>query len=216
MAAKVRYLIERDGRYHARVVVAKRLRPILKKVELSVALGADRREALRKLPRAVAQFQEQIAEAERRLSESERATAPPIAFDAVRAARALYDNSVAFDSELRDATPLYSRFGHPDEAYIEDLKSIAAGRLRDNEMPRIFLTNIRQHVPAGLDHAAWSDQDFGTSRACSDGGKRASERWRACPSGAQLLEHDSPFRTANRGRHSPSFRWLSYRAPTFG
>lgn len=155
MAAKVRYLIERDGRYHARIVVAKRLRPILKKVELSVALGADRREALRKLPRAVAQFQEQIAEAERRLSESEHATATPIAFDAVRAARALYDNSVAFDSELRDATSLYARFGHPDEAYIEDLKSIAAGRLRDDEMPRIFLTNIRQHVPAGLDPAAW-------------------------------------------------------------
>ena len=50
MAGRVRHLLERAGRYHARIVVPERLRPILKKVELSAALGADRREALRKLP----------------------------------------------------------------------------------------------------------------------------------------------------------------------
>jgi hypothetical protein len=56
MAGKVRHLLERAGRYHARIVVPKRLHPTLKKVELSVALGADRREALRKLPAVVARI----------------------------------------------------------------------------------------------------------------------------------------------------------------
>jgi hypothetical protein len=41
MAGKVRHLLERAGRYHAGIVVPERLRPILKKVELSVALGAE-------------------------------------------------------------------------------------------------------------------------------------------------------------------------------
>ncbi|WP_434057389.1 DUF6538 domain-containing protein [Bradyrhizobium japonicum] len=54
-------------RYHARVVVPERLRSILKKVELSASLGADRREALRKFPSVVARFHAQIAEAERGL-----------------------------------------------------------------------------------------------------------------------------------------------------
>lgn len=155
MAGKVRHLLERAGRYHARIVVPKRLQPTLKKVELSVALGADRREALRKLPAVVARFQEQIAEAERRCKLAAGSSGPAAPFDAVRAARALYDSSLAFDSELRDHTPLYAKMGYPDEDYIEALKDIIAGRLEDHEMPRIFLTNVRQHVPLGLDQATW-------------------------------------------------------------
>lgn len=156
MAGKVRHLIERSGRYHARIVVPKRLQPTLKRVELSVALGADRREALRKLPAVVARFQEQIADAERRCTPAAGNTEPrAVAFDPLQAARALYESSLAFDSELRDATPLYAKFGDPDEEYIQDLKDIVAGRLEDHEMPRIFLTNIRQHVPLGLDQATW-------------------------------------------------------------
>lgn len=155
MAAKVRYLIHRDGRYHARIVVPGRLRSALNKVELSVALGADRRQALRKLPAAVARFQEQLAVAERRQCTSVESLGQSPAFDAVKAARALYDGSLAFDSELRDTTPLYAKCGYPDEDYIEVLKAIVAGRLDDREMPRMFLTNIRQHIPAGLDHATW-------------------------------------------------------------
>lgn len=156
MAGKVRYLIERQGRYHARIVVPERLRPIIKKKELSVALGADRREALRRLPRAVAGFQEQLAEAESRSRASVPASVIDAAsFDVLKAARARYDSSIAFDGELRDATPLYARIGYPDEDYIEDLKSIVAGRLEEQEMPRPFLFNIRQHLPADLDRAMW-------------------------------------------------------------
>lgn len=156
MAGKVRYLIQRDGRYYARIVVAPRLRSILKKRELSEALGSDRRTALRRLPSVIARFQGQLADAERRLCPAVRAVkADPVSFDPLKAARALYDRSLAFDSELRDATSLYARFGSTDEDYIEDLKSIVAGRLHDDEMPMIFLTNIKQHVPTGLDRAEW-------------------------------------------------------------
>ncbi len=155
MAGKTRHLLERAGRYYARIVVPERLQPIVGKVELSAALGADRREALRKLPAVVARFQEQIADAERRCNPAVGTSEKPVAFDAATAARALYDNSLAFDSELRDHTPLYANLGYPDEDYIEQLKAVIAGRLEDHEMPVIFLTNIRQHVPAGLDRATW-------------------------------------------------------------
>jgi len=102
MAGKVRNLIERDGRYHARMVVPLRLRSILKKVELSVALGPDRRAALRGLPGAVVAFQEQLAEAERQLGSSAAAArSSAISFDANKAALSLYRRSLAFDSELR-------------------------------------------------------------------------------------------------------------------
>ncbi|MCC8941038.1 integrase [Bradyrhizobium sp. Arg68] len=158
MAGKVRYLIQRDGRYHARVVVPERLRPIIKKSELSAALGADRRTALRRLPGVVADFQEQVAKAEQRLTATSPASSPSLAsFDPAKAALDLYRNSLEFDSELRDATPLYARFGAPDESYVEDLKSVIAGRLEDHELPIMFLTRIRRYVPArlALDRQAW-------------------------------------------------------------
>ena len=66
MAGKVRYLIQRDGRYHARIVVPPALRKQVGKVELSAALGPDRKAALRALPAVVARFQEKIAAAARR------------------------------------------------------------------------------------------------------------------------------------------------------
>lgn len=156
MASKVRYLIQRGGRYHARVVVPERLRAILKKVELSASLGADRRAALRKLPSVVALFHAQIAEAERRLDSTAKTSRETLAaFNPMGAARSLYEQSIAFDSELRDATALYARHGFPDEEYIQDLKLVIAGRLDEHEMPPNFLANIRPLVPAGLDHTEW-------------------------------------------------------------
>jgi hypothetical protein len=62
MAGKVRNLLNRDGRYFARLVIPKELRPFMDgKTELRTALGPDRREALRKLPGAVAELQHRIA-----------------------------------------------------------------------------------------------------------------------------------------------------------
>ena len=66
MAGKVGHLMKRDGRYFARLVIPKDLRPFMdSKSELRTALGADYRQALKLLPGAVAALQHKIALAER-------------------------------------------------------------------------------------------------------------------------------------------------------
>jgi len=84
MAGKVRHLINRSGRYHARLVVPQDLRQIIGKTELREPLGGDYRTALKLLPGAVAQLQHQIALAERKLGLKEN-SAPryPLAPDQI-------------------------------------------------------------------------------------------------------------------------------------
>nr|WP_321510300.1 DUF6538 domain-containing protein [uncultured Celeribacter sp.] len=43
MAGKVRHLVTRSGRYHARLVVPKELRRIIEKTEIRTSLGGDYR-----------------------------------------------------------------------------------------------------------------------------------------------------------------------------
>jgi DNA invertase Pin-like site-specific DNA recombinase len=49
LAGMTCYLIERSGRFHARIVIPKRLQPLIHKTELSRPLGSDRRLALSKI-----------------------------------------------------------------------------------------------------------------------------------------------------------------------
>nr|WP_325250377.1 DUF6538 domain-containing protein [Amylibacter sp.] len=60
MAGKIRHLVNRNGRYHARLVVPNELRGIIGKTELRMPLGGDRREALKRHPEAVTQLQLQM------------------------------------------------------------------------------------------------------------------------------------------------------------
>ncbi len=70
MAGKVRYLPYRDGRYFARMVIPKELRPFMDgRTELRTPLCPDYRTALKKLPGAVALLQHEIAIAERKAVE---------------------------------------------------------------------------------------------------------------------------------------------------
>ena len=56
VAGKIRYLLNRNGRYYARLVVPEQARPFLDgKSELRTPLGADRQEALRRHPVAIAE-----------------------------------------------------------------------------------------------------------------------------------------------------------------
>ena len=67
MAGKVRHLLNRQGRYFARLVIPKDIRHFMgEKTELCTALGADYRTALKLLPGAVANLQHEIALGERR------------------------------------------------------------------------------------------------------------------------------------------------------
>lgn len=73
MGTKVEHLLNRDGRYYARIVIPKALRSYLDgKTELRTPLGADRRVAKANLPAAIATMQVQIGIARERASKAER------------------------------------------------------------------------------------------------------------------------------------------------
>ena len=79
MQGKIRHLLERDGRYFARLVIPKALRPFMAgKYELRTPLGADRRVAIRALPSAIVALQGQIRAAEVSAADAGH-TATPVA-----------------------------------------------------------------------------------------------------------------------------------------
>ncbi|MDZ7711552.1 MAG: hypothetical protein U5K36_16950 [Roseovarius sp.] len=103
MAGKVRHLVNRSGRYHARLVVPKELRGIVGKTELRTPPGGDCRQALKLLAGAVAQLQHQIALAEQKAGAGRAQPNParyPLAPDQI--ARSHYMQRLEFDDELRN------------------------------------------------------------------------------------------------------------------
>jgi hypothetical protein len=62
-ARSIPYLVQREGRYWARVVVPAEVRAVIGNRELRAPLGPDRREAMQKLPLHVADFFDRIATA---------------------------------------------------------------------------------------------------------------------------------------------------------
>ena len=64
MAGATRHLAERGGRYWAGLVVPKRLATIVGKSEVQIALGPDKRAALRAPPATVTGLQGQLVDAE--------------------------------------------------------------------------------------------------------------------------------------------------------
>ena len=78
MSGKIKYLLYRDGRYFARLVIPVKLRPYFDgRTELRQPLGADRRSATCRHPVALAELMHQIALAERQLAESQGTQALP-------------------------------------------------------------------------------------------------------------------------------------------
>lgn len=107
MVGKIRNLVTRDGRYHARLVVPKTLRDMIGKTELREPLGGDRREAIKSLPSAIAEFQRQILAAEQKLAQqnghvggSTEIARYPMTPEQI--ARSHYLRRLAFDDELRN------------------------------------------------------------------------------------------------------------------
>lgn len=151
MSGKVRHLLNRDGRYFARLVVPKELRPYLEnKTELRQSLGADRRIALSSLPTAVAGLQHQISQAERRAQiDTGQPVEPgryPLAFDQI--ALNNYHARLAFDEELRNASPYYSRVGIDDRLVLL-LRSGIAGSLDDDTLETLVGSRIDHYRRLG-------------------------------------------------------------------
>jgi len=131
MAGKVRNLLNRDGRYFARLVVPKELVRFVGKTELRTPLGPDYREALKKLPGAVALLQHDIALAERRAVEAGQKNVTigryPLAPDQI--ALRNYQARLAFDDAARN-DPRYASVGI-DDVLVAKLRDGMAGRLDD-------------------------------------------------------------------------------------
>lgn len=158
MAGKVRHLIDRNGRYHARLVVPKELRGIIGKTELRSSLGGDYRAALRLLPGAVAQLQHQIALAERKAGAGRPQPGParyPLAPDQI--AMSLYTQRLALDDVLRN-DPRWPSIGI-DDHLVQRLRWAIAGKADDAELADLVGEQIERFRTSGnIDAAPGSDE----------------------------------------------------------
>jgi len=152
MADAQRYLLNRNGRFFARLVVPKDLRSIVGKSELRAPLGPDRRTAIKLLPGAVAQLQHQIAQSERTASPANTAAAParyPLAPDQI--ALSHYHQRLAFDDQLRNSPSCAAAPSIDiDDSYVAQLRAGVAGRLSDKELSDLPSIDMR---PATGRHA---------------------------------------------------------------
>ncbi|WP_241525932.1 DUF6538 domain-containing protein [Pseudophaeobacter leonis] len=159
MAGKIRNLVNRSGRYHARLVVPKDLREAVGKTELRTPLGGDYREAQKLLPGAVAQLQHRIAQAERQAGQGRSRATParyPLAPDQI--AHSHYTQRLVFDDELR-SDPRYASFGYVDELLVQRLRDAIAGKADSEELNALVGRQIERFRAAGnLDAEPGSDE----------------------------------------------------------
>lgn len=180
MAGKVRHLVNRSGRYHARIVVPKDLVGVIGKTELRMPLGGDYRQALRLLPGAVAQLQHQIAVAEQKVAAKRPGGRParfPMAPDQI--AWANYQSRLAFDDALRN-DHRYASVGI-DDRLVRFLKEGMAGRLSDRELDLL--------VGERIDHY----RSLGNSDA-----KHGTDEWRELARALCASEYEALARAAER------------------
>ncbi|MGA0539059.1 DUF6538 domain-containing protein [Neotabrizicola sp. VNH66] len=148
MAGEQRYLLNRDGRFFARLVVPKDLRAAVGKSELRAALGPDRRTAMKLLPGAVAQLQHHIAQAERKTAPARVADTQaryPLAPDQI--ALSHYHQRLAFDDELRN--DVRHSMGYVDDLLVQRLRDAMAGKLADVELASLIGPKIERFRAAG-------------------------------------------------------------------
>lgn len=135
MAGRVRHLNERNGRYEARLSVPAKLRGHIGKSEFVAALGGDRREALKRLPEAIARFRVEIRAAEHSLAARPAVATelrPPPVDPAVLALRH-YHLLLRIDDEGRKQNPGFARV-LIDDGRVAWLRDASAGRLADDEL----------------------------------------------------------------------------------
>jgi integrase len=182
MAGKVRHLLERDGRHYARVAVPPELRNLVGKRELTKALGADRSEALRRLPGAVAAMQVTIVDARHRASNGSgkpvpRAGAP---LTAREMAAIHYQDQERFDEEARNADHRFP-MGFPDEQYVAALRAAMTGGASNDELQQTVGLILRKFQARGN-----TDAEPGTPE------------WRELARALAVAEYEALKRTAER------------------
>lgn len=137
MAGKERHLLERNGRYYARLVVPQELRAIVGKRELQEALGGDRRQASRHLPSALHRFNVQLDYARAVLKQQDILRSSTIPLSPIDLARVHYQARLAEDADLRRAGPQWASISI-DDGYVRDIRNVLAGRMSDAEIEEIL------------------------------------------------------------------------------
>jgi hypothetical protein len=168
MSGKIKHFLHRSGRYFARIVIPKNLRPYLDgKTEFRTALGADRRAALRAHPIAVAELMHKIAQAERRASEVEgRLTAPgryPLSDEQI--ALRSYNHRLEQDEAERNVNPAYAQVGIDDQ-FVGALRQGISGKLDDTELQELVGHRINHFFAADKYHSYNWDTKMASIGAC--------------------------------------------------
>lgn len=134
----VRHLLDRDGRYFARLAVPAALRPVVGKRELLEPLGADRALAILKLHGAVDRFH-------RTLADAQRGVAPALPSVSIR--RAVHDHYAA-ELRIDEAIDLNGPPGRPGsrdlitihaDAYLRNLRKVARDMISVEERAEGFV-----------------------------------------------------------------------------
>lgn len=163
MAGKVRNLLDRDGRYFARLVVPVELREFVGRTELRKPLGPDWREALKKLPGAVALLQHEIALAERQAvaAGAKKVTVGryPLADDQI--ALRNYTDRLAQDEAARNAGPQWAS-SPIDDGFVAQLRRGIAGQLTDAELADLVGHRIDRFRKIGNTTAAPGTDEWRT------------------------------------------------------
>ena len=162
MAGKVRHLLERDGRYYARIVVPLALRPFLEnKTELRTPLGADYRGALKAHPAAVAELQYRIHVAEVKAEAAGRTAARQARFPMTVAEIALrsYHHRLQQDEDARASNHHYARMSI-DDGYVERLRKGIAGALSDDDLGELVGHRIAYFRMLGNTDAAFGSAEW--------------------------------------------------------
>lgn len=190
MAGKVRHMLNRDGRYFARLVIPNDLRPFMDgKSELRTALGADYRQALKLLPGAVATLQHKIALAERRGAVAGAGVgigakpAPQLGRYPLSPAQIAvhnYQTRLIEDDALREDSR-YASVGYVDEDLVQDLRDGMAGKLSDDALLKLVGWRVGKYRFLGNTTA-----EFGTTE------------WRTIARALCVSEYEALSRTVER------------------
>jgi integrase len=164
MTARYRHLLNRDGRYFARLVIPKDLRSFLdNKTELREPLGPDRRTAIARLETAVAGLQAKIALAKRK---AQIAKGEPIAQGSYplpvdQIALRNYNERLAFDEELRNSGPRWASVGI-DDLHVALLRDGIAGKLNDVALERLVGERIERYRRLGNTTVVYGSDEWRT------------------------------------------------------
>lgn len=149
MAGAIRYLLNRNGRFFARLVVPKELRSIVGKSELRGALGPDLRTAIKHLPGAVAALQHKLAVAERQAAATGAVKIQvgryPLSPDQIAASD--YAQRLALDEMLRNH-PIWASVGI-DTVLVDGLRRAVAGTASDSDLTALVGDSVERFRHVG-------------------------------------------------------------------